>query len=629
MPYPRPTDRLTWLPVIMTALFLASCTPEGSEDGGSRKTLRDMGTFLSQLGTEEITDRPELAARIGVADPEVRDAANRRLEDRSQAAFERSRLERLERIHRIDRAALPPETTSLRLHFDVVRAAHLRAERIAAFGFGRATLEDAQPYVIDHISGAYLETPFLLLHVQTVRTTSEAEAYLARLLQLADEIEDERRRLVADADAGISPPEPLLRAIEQSAATLGDPVLETHPLLATLNGWLSGPDFSPDEAASIAHNARSILESEVLPAYARLRATANALTIAAPEEPGVWALGNGRQYYLAALAFHATRDTEPTGLRSIAQVSATALKNALLADLDAAEIEDGVFRDRIARAVLPPEPEAPVLALPPTPESELPTSPLPELRNDIAVWRSKSERLVDGVAAAAGVSLVGLDPALTPYLPPLSYQRAALDRSAPGRVFVNVETALPGDPLYSAQLRAETWPGRHLMQAAIAEPSQPVIRLASAHTGFEAGWAAYALELTTELNRRSGTPRERIGLLQARLIIAAATIVDIDIHLNRTPREAAIDYLADTAGIDADTAARLTDRISARPGEAAAAFVGMEAFRDLRTRSETVLQDRFNLAEFHTVILSPGPRPLDMVEADVERWYDARLEQGR
>ncbi len=629
MSYPRSTDRLARLPAILTALILASCTPEGSEDVGSRKTLRDMNAFLTQLGAEEIADRPELAARIGLPDPEVRAAANRRLEDRSQAAFERSRLDRLERIHRLDRAALPPDTTSLRQHFDVVRAAHLRTERVAAFGFGRATLSEAQPYAIDQMSGAYLETPFLLLHVQTVRSTSEADAYLARLLQLADEIEDERRRLVADAEAGISPPEPLLRAIERSAATMGETELDVHPLLTTLQGWLAGPDFSDEDAESLARSARGILQTSVLPAYARLRATANALTISAPEEPGVWALENGRQYYRTALAFHATRDTEPTALRSIAQVSATALKNAILAELDAAEIDDGVFRDRIALAVLPPEPEIPEVALPAATEPELSTTPLPALRNDIAIWRSTSERLVENVGAAAGVSLVALDPALTPYLPALSYQRAALDRSAPGRVFLNAEAALPGDPLYSAQLRAQTWPGRHLMNAAIAEPNQPAIRLASAHTGFEAGWAAYALELATEQNMRRGNALERIGLLQARLINAAAAIVDIDIHLNRTPRRAAIDYLADTAGIDADTATRLTDQISARPGEAVAAFVGMEAFRDLRTRSETVLQDRFDLAEFHTVLLAPGPRPLDMVEADVERWYDARLDRGR
>lgn len=638
-----PAIRLSLAFICLTALLAGGCGQAGVETGGSRAVLRDMSAFLDQLGEEEIADRPELATRLGIPDPALKAAAARRLQDRSQAAFERRRLDRLERLHRLDRIALPPETTIMRAHFEVVRAAHLRAERVAAFGFGRASLNEARPYVIDPYSGAYIETPFLLLHVQTVRSMEEAEAYLARLSQLADEIEDERRRLIADAEAGVSPPVPLLRATQESAAALGDIPAEAHPLLTTLEDWLSGADVSPEEASRIAEQARRLLQVDVLPAYARLRATLNALTIGAPEAPGVWALENGRAYYLAALAFHTTRDTAPDALRTAAQAETEQLKAALIAELDALAAQGETDALIITEADNPDTP-APQASLetrlsdlltpsgeeaetPAAPEEESPlVSPLALLRQQVSAWRSGSERLVNGVAAAPGVSLVETHAAFPQTGVGLSYQSATLDRTAPAQLFIPADAETPSTPLFTARLRAQTWPGRHMMHIAASETAPPVIRLASAHTAYESGWAAYALELAQISNGRSRLPaQERIGLLQARLINAAAVIVDVDIHLNRLSHAEASAFLSETTGLNARAALQMTGWISAHPGESASAFAGMEALRDLRRRSESVLRNRFDLAEFHAVILAPGPRPLDQVEADIEQWYDSRL----
>ena len=70
------------------------------------------------------------------------------------------------------------------------------------------------------------------------------------------------------------------------------------------------------------------------------------------------------------------------------------------------------------------------------------------------------------------------------------------------------------------------------------------------------------------------------------------------------------------------------DRYTVWPGQAAAYWVGARRILDLRERSELVLGPDFDLAAFHDVVLRGGPRPLDIMEADVERWYSAQIRES-
>src|SRR5207244_450975 len=81
--------------------------------------------------------------------------------------------------------------------------------------FGSNTLldalnEGAGPYAVSQQSGAYSALPEFLDSQHKVETAADAEAYLARLHEMARVVGQESERIAADAGKGVVPPDFIL-----------------------------------------------------------------------------------------------------------------------------------------------------------------------------------------------------------------------------------------------------------------------------------------------------------------------------------------------------------------------------------------------------------------------------------
>ena len=170
----------------------------------------------------------------------------------------------------------------------------------------------------------------------------------------------------------------------------------------------------------------------------------------------------------------------------------------------------------------------------------------------------------------------------------------------------------------------EAVPGHH-MQVARAEEIQglhPWRSQASFNIAYAEGWALYAESLGYDMGFYKD-PYQHFGNLQARLFRAARLVVDTGIHAYNWPRDKAIAYMAEQGGVDHAFAESEVDRYFSTPAQALGYLLGYHKMRELRARAEKALGARFNVKDFHAVVIDNGMMPLAVLEKLVDEWIAA------
>jgi len=619
----RRTARL--LPAgLCAALFITvlpvACTPRADPEGTPRRVAREIERTLTTVAQNEVTRDPELATRLGLPDAEAGFAYNRFLTDRSQAAYERARLSRLETRDLLVRITRPARGSALARHLDTLIAAHETAETLFMAGHGASALGAAYPYVADHARGAYLDVPDLLTRFHPLRTPADARAYADRMAQFADAIEDDRRRLESDARAGTVPPAPILRRMHALAAAAAAAPPETSPAVVSFENLLPGiAELTPAEREQLRADVRRIAAGNVRPAYAAFAASLSTLANTAPELPGVWQLPDGPAYYAAALKAYTGDDASAAGLHERGKREVDALLAETNRALIVLGLEEGSVGERLAFLAAQPG-----QVYPDTEEGHA------ALIGRILAHADRAEAALPGqfdITPAEKAGLRAVPPEFASFLPAAAYLPRALSDTRPARVEINA-LRLADWPDYSLAVLAfhQLVPGHHLQSSAARQADLPLARQMVWNVAYGEGWASYAETLADELGLYSEDPLSRIGYLQSMLLRAAGLVADTGIHSERWSRDQAIAYLAETTGLSLERSADEVDRYTVRPGYAAAYWIGRERILDLRERAIRVLGPKFDPKEFHRVILMGGPRPLGMVEEDVTRWYTAQVQ---
>jgi len=96
--------------------------------------------------------------------------------------------------------------------------------------------------------------------------------------------------------------------------------------------------------------------------------------------------------------------------------------------------------------------------------------------------------------------------------------------------------------------------------------------------------------------------------------------VDTGLHAEGWSREQAIAYMRDTTGMNETEVVTEVERYMGQPGQACAYKIGQLKILELRERAKTALGPKFNLKDFHSVVLDNGGVPLTVLDKLVNEW---------
>ncbi|WP_448551046.1 DUF885 domain-containing protein [Thalassotalea montiporae] len=473
-------------------------------------------------------------------------------------------------------------------------------------------------YPVNQLFGVQNGYPSFMEAQHQVHSVEDAENYLSRLEAVRVKFAQTLAGIQLREEKGILPPRFVVdRVLDEMTTFVATPAQENILYTSLRTKLDDAADVSEQDKSRLLASAERNIVDYVYPAYDLFIEYFERIKPRTGEDAGFWRLPDGDKAYQAALKFFTTTDytadeIHQIGLSEVARIQAEILAILASEGFDTSQgfsqAIEALAADERFYYEDSDEGRAQIL------------KDYQKILDEIEVGIDSAFR----IRPKAGMEVVRIPEFKEKTSPGAYYQQPAIDGSRPGRFFANLYD-IKATPTYSMRTLAyhEGIPGHHFQIAISMElEGLPFIRKISPFTAYTEGWALYTEQLAWELGFQEN-PFDNIGRLQAELFRAVRLVVDTGIHAKRWTREQAIDYMKANTGMAQSDVVSEIERYIVMPGQATAYKVGMMKILELREQAKEVLGDRFDLRDFHDVVLKNGAVPLDILERLVQQYIES------
>ncbi|QDO85302.1 DUF885 domain-containing protein [Shewanella psychropiezotolerans] len=477
-------------------------------------------------------------------------------------------------------------------------------------------------YPVNQMYGGHSMVASFLINQHQITEISDAEAYISRLNGVPKYLQQLEDSLEVRAQKGIIAPKFVFPHVLSDSKNIitGQPFDSSEDsdsaLWADFQRKLASLDIDENDKNQLLSDAKQALLTKVKPAYVHLISYITELETKADTRDGAWKFPQGEAYYNNALARTTTTDITANQIHELGIAEVARIHGEMR------DIMKQVGFEGDLQAFFKFMREDKQFYYPPTDEGRE-----AYLNDAIVLIDTMSSRLdeVFNVKPKAPMIVKRVEAFREKSAGKAFYNQPSPDGTRPGTYYANLYD-MKAMPKYQMEALAyhEGTPGHH-MQIAIAQELEgvPKFRKFGGYTAYIEGWGLYSEYFPKEMGLYSD-PYSDFGRLAMELWRSCRLVVDTGIHAKKWTREQSIAYYVDNTPNAKSDAVKMVERHIVMPSQATAYKVGMLKILALREKAKKSLGDKFDIREFHTLVLQNGPLPLDILEDQIDLWVSQK-----